>query len=316
MVPESQKSWMIKGDTGSLEAVERLGRLLDWGRVCGLIGSGVPAHVGYPTWGGLLDELAQELALTNQLSDQSLLSLRAQRDYLWRAEEYRQHLGERQYHTILSRMFKDSRYSQPMPSLLLDIIGLNFKHIFTTNYDLTLERTHQQRYRESPAQLDWDNQSEVRSFLASIDTLERRTYVHLHGKHNQPQSIVLTYRDYVDRYIRSDERSERLFVLFSTECFAFVGFSLEDPDFMQILRQVNSRLGVTDDPTHFAILPANEQDNLSLERRRLRGKFDVDPIFYLHKPHDEHEGFGKLVSTLLYLQAPPQPEPVRQGSAE
>ncbi len=43
-------------------------------------------------------------------------------------------------------------------------------------------------------------------------------------------------------------------------------------------------------------------EDLAVERRRLRGKYDVDPIFYKVNPADRHLNLGEVVSFLCRLQ--------------
>ena len=299
-------NWNIPGDDFSQMALENLGGLLNYRKVCGLVGAGVAARLGFPNWVRLLDMMGNELRRLG-VADQELRMLTSQKDALWRAEEYRRLFGEKRYHQFLHSTFTDARAISPVPEILHDIIGLNWKHVFTTNYDRSLELAHMARYVDQPNAnvLDWKDRDAVRDFLSLVNSEQlERNYIHLHGHFGKPNEIVLSYQDYVRTYIQSDEMVERLFVLFSTQSFAFIGFSLEDPDFVQILRQVNSRLGNCSRTAHFAILPASPGDPLQIERRRLVGKYDVEPIFYRHEPGDDHVELWSVVKNLLDLQNP------------
>jgi hypothetical protein len=302
VVNSSTTRWMLPDDLMSIRALRSLGDRLKIGRACALVGAGVAAQLGYPTWTGLLDQMGAELANLGATA-QTVNMLAAQKDTLWRAEEYRRLMTEKRYKQFLRTAFSKDRAGSPIPASLYDIIGLNWKHVFTTNYDHSLQLAHRARYKNAASELEWQDRDAVREFLASINHESgTRLYIHLHGDFQKPENIVLSYQDYVRRYVQSDETVERLFVLFSTQCFAFIGFSLEDPDFVQILRQVNSRLGSAFAPAHFAILPASPNDPLDLERRRLVGKYDVEPIFYRHDPGDNHVHLATVVAALLELQ--------------
>ena len=247
----SLAEWAFLGDQASIDALFRLARRLQTGNACMLAGAGVAVGSGFPSWSGVLDELGEELRATEP--PQILSMLASQKDNLWRAEEYRAKLGEPTYFQFLRRRFEP--HCQSAPPELLNLVRLNCKHVFTTNYDVSLEDAHRTAFGRPAVELDWNNRDAVRIFLSKLDDpTTRRHYVHLHGRFDKPEEIVFTHRDYVKRYLETDEMVQKLFVLFATQSFIFNGFSLEDPDFVQILRQVNSRLGKGENPAHFAIL--------------------------------------------------------------
>jgi NAD-dependent SIR2 family protein deacetylase len=300
--PPAIDEWMLPEDGQSAKALFKLAAKLKVGRASALMGAGVAASLGFPTWSGLLDELGKELEGIETLQTRNMLA--AQRDMLWRAEEYRQKLTDPLYEQFLRGRFGDK--SKPVSPLVQNLIKLNFKHIFTTNYDISLQRAHVLAFGEPPNELDWNNRDAVRIFLSNLADAETdRHYVHLHGRYDRPEQIVLTYRDYVAKYVENDDMVQKMFVLFATHHFVFVGFSLDDPDFVQILRQVNSRLGKGASPAHYAILPAERPEEIPIERRRLQNKYDVDPIFYHKTPGDNHVNLAKLISSLAYLQESP-----------
>ena len=164
-----------------------------------LAGAGVAVQAGFPTWAELLDELGEELKPTR--TPEELSVLKSQRDNLWRAEEYRLRLGESAYFEFLRRRFAPT--DRPVPADLLTLAKLNWKHVFTTNYDLTLERAYESAYPKNANKLDWGNRDEVRAFLGRLDEGRYRYFIHIHGRFDKPEEIVLTYRDYVRRYIRN-----------------------------------------------------------------------------------------------------------------
>jgi hypothetical protein len=293
--------WVFPGDQPSIDALLRLVKRLHTGSVCMLAGAGVAVRAGFPTWAGVLDELGEELRPTEPPELLDLLA--AQKDNLWRAEEYRIKLTASAYCQFLQQRFapKDSSVRPE----LLSLVRLNCKHFFTTNYDVSLEDAYKAAFGRPAVELDWTDRDAVRVFLSKLDEPTRRHFVHLHGRYDKPDEIIFTYRDYVRRYIQADEMVQKLFVLFATQSFVFIGFSLEDPDFVHILRQVNSRLGRGETPAHFAILPLRDPGELSVERRRLQGKYDVDPIFYRMEQAECHMNLVHVISDLGKLQDQP-----------
>jgi SIR2-like domain len=288
MAHNRSDEWFFPDDGPTLDALVRLAQHLRTGDACMLAGAGVAVQSGFPTWSEVLNELAKELGTKESPEVLSLLA--NLKDNLWRAEEYRSKLTDSSYYGFLRRRFEPR--GQPSPGALLNIVRLNCKHIFTTNYDVSLEHAHQAAFSREPSELDWNNRDAVRVFLSKLgDPTNSRHYAHIHGRFDKPEGIVFTYRDYVKRYIENDEMVQKLFVLLATQSFLFIGFSLEDPDFVQILRQVNSRLGKGENPAHFAILPMLNSEELPIERRRLRGKYDIDPIFYRVRAGDDVDVF-------------------------
>jgi hypothetical protein len=127
--------------------------------------------------------------------------------------------------------------------------------------------------------------------------------IHLHGRADQPGTVVLTHRDYVARYVATSEYVEKLSVLFATLRLVFIGFSLDDPDLKFILRQVNSRFG-TGDVQNYAILgfPHEMDTQTQVERERLERQFGIVSVFY-----DDANGHAALAEVLRAL-APPSEE--------
>jgi hypothetical protein len=117
--------------------------------------------------------------------------------------------------------------------------------------------------------------------------------------------------------VQSDETTKKLFALFAMHRFVFVGFSLSDPDLMEILREVNAHLGARE-PRHFALIGVREDEDRVIARDRLVLKFGVAPIFF-DVTHD-FEGLPTLVRALAArcygVEAVPEPlEALRESAA-
>jgi len=97
--------------------------------------------------------------------------------------------------------------------------------------------------------------------------------------------VVLTERDYVARYVVSDDASKKLFAVFATQPVVFVGFSLTDPDLSLFMRVVNAYLGAVT-AQHFVILPLKEDEDYQVISNKLKGKYGIEPVFYKHT--DDH----------------------------
>ena len=290
------------------------------GRAIAFIGAGVSASlgVGYPTWTELLETLHREVTAlvpseeskvppsenALKIEPKQISAIERVPDLLWRAEEYRQLLesaNPKRYHELIAEKFgplwQDS--AQLVGSeLVAALTALPFRCILNTNFDPSLEAAYGAHGREVRS-VDWSERARVHAFLS--DLWSRRdpsevTLVYLHGKHDLPQSIVLTERDYADRYLASDESSKKLFALLISHCVVFVGFSLNDPELTFLLRVARAHAR-PDRPQHYAFLPAQESpDVLAGLRRMYRGKYGVEPIYF-----DTANNYVELVRLLQDL---------------
>ncbi|HVP30145.1 MAG TPA: SIR2 family protein [Myxococcota bacterium] len=275
------------------------------GAVLALVGSGLSRPLGYPDWRGLVEGLAMEVRRRKP----ELVPATGD-DMLWVVERHRRALaaGRTDPDEIAYYGFLDRQFSAPDPALVRPapyaevakkLLAIPFRHFLTTNYDLSLQQAFgDERFRE----LEWDSQGDMREFLHNIATPGlARCVVHLHGWIKRPRTIVLSERDYVQRYAQSDSAREKLFAIFSTQRIAYVGFSLSDPDLMQILRSTNARLG-RGDPFHWALLraPRPNGETLAEQRERLKERYGVWAIYYRRgpDPDPDHEAFPLALDAL------------------
>lgn len=258
-----------------------------------LVGAGTSVRAGFPTWGALLDRMHEKVLENHALPPRTERNLRNQPDLLWRAQEYRQRLGE-EYPPFIREMFRDLPMSARLDPMLLTLVSLPFGHILTTNYDNVLECAHAQSQHTLPESIEWTQEEKLRDFLLNLSSPERR-YVHLHGRATEPRSVVLTDQDYVDRYARSVDAHRKLFAVFATQRLVFVGFSLTDPELAALLREVHVTI-TAGSARHFALLALKEDEDDTLERRRLKQKYGIDAIFYPFTP--DHSQLDRLIEAL------------------
>jgi hypothetical protein len=286
------------------DAFDALRASLQIGHSIAVIGAGISVRAGYPTWGQLLTLLGEETLRLDPGLDGTVAQLSRVQDVLWRAERYRSMLGEDRYSEFLRKTFRP-KPNAVAEATVKDLVRLNFAHFLTTNYDESLEQAHVTLSKEDPTfpppdpprVVDWMNPSDVREFMYELHGQNYgRRYVYLHGRYNNPPSIVLSDRDYTERYLRSSESNRKLFALLATQTLVFVGYSMTDPAIMNLLREVKINMGVGG-PRHFAILAVNTADqDEAIQRSRMCGSFGVEPIFYPYS--DNHEGVGQIIGLL------------------
>jgi hypothetical protein len=280
-------------------AYQDLLTVLRGGNTLALVGAGFSQRVGYPSWDKLLNEMADCLDAERvrhgghnghgdsigTVTDAHPLPelLRRHEDFLWRAEELRQRLDEEAYHECLKARFAPSTQEDPCLDML---VRLPFRHLLTTNYDDSIEQAFRRRYKRDIDVVVWDDGTNARQMMYDLlqTGLERRL-VYLHGRMGEAVNVVLTDRDYAERYLRNDSTVRKLFAIFAMQRLVLFGFSLRDPDLSAIMRQVAAALGY-DRARHFAFVGLKAGDgetpgeDREIERRRFRQKYGVDAIFY------------------------------------
>jgi hypothetical protein len=280
-------------------------RLLDaFGAGCiAFVGSGTSVPSGFPTWAGLLDRLRDAADEADPRGPRQLPPL-AERDgaadLLWEAEEYRRRLGANRYQPFLREEFKPN--GKAPGAALAALVALPFKDFITTNYDELIEQAARDAHQQLRA-AHWHNADAVRQFLGDLSNARRtaeRRVLYLHGRYDDPEHVVLTEHDYIARYVTDEGTRRRLFSIFALVPVVFVGFSLGDPDLVELLRQVQAALG-PGRPRHFAVLGLERASDEPAIRNRLEGKFGVAPVFYPvteDKGRKDHSALATLLRQL------------------
>lgn len=268
-------------------------------RAVAFVGAGVSVEAGYPTWTQLLSQLHAKLGeLQVSASPRELQQILRMNDPLWRAEEYRRLLDRTAFSALMWEFFR------PRPAVEAPtagaLAGLPFRHYLTTNYDPLLETECRKRH-EGLKVTDWTQSEDIQRFLRTMHLKDTtRHLVYLHGRYDRPESIVLSERDYVRRYVASDETPRKLFTLFATQRVVFVGFSLNDPDLTFVLRSVNAAFGALE-AQHFLLAPIGDDEDESVERRKFSGKHGVAPIFFRKEPAKPFAALPRILTGVAKL---------------
>lgn len=176
----------------------------------------------YPTWGGLLQELAAEGGLPAQDAD-----------YLDLLQWYVEARGRQALEERLGRIFTAPGEPTGLQRLL---VRYPWDVIFTTNYDRLLERAFHERGRDVDVVVE-DTQ------VGRVTERSRTTLVKMHGCVSRPDTMVATREDYDAYEVRHPATITYLQSLLATRTFLFVGFSLRDPNFRAIYHIVQQVLG-------------------------------------------------------------------------
>ena len=213
-----------------------------------LVGAGLSQGVGYPGWSGLLTTVREAL----DLSDMDDLPLIAQY-YIYAHSNCE-----------LQQLIRDKiRYDPPLePGTSHEFLAkLPLAEIWTTNYDDLVERAigdNADIYVE-----DGD--------LARTRAVSGCRVYKIHGSLSHAQSKLVIARDHYEQYPYTHQRFWTLLqASFLTKSFLFLGFSFDDPNFMQVFRAARHP---RDDihRRHFALI-RRPQDQTELSRFEYRRK--------------------------------------------
>lgn len=287
-----QEMCIDPGFDASAPAFNELKRLLaSQARPLALVGAGTSIASGYPSWPGLIELFDNHL--DPKTAPKWRQALRTLNDPLWQAEEYREVLGKEVFEALLTQTFAGRGVAEPQ----LALASLPFRHFLTTNFDPCLEKALGAVTSKAPQRwFCWHEAGKLSSFLRALsNAIEEPWIVYLHGRYHEPSNVVLTESSYVRRYIKDEDARRKLLAIFFTHPVVFVGFSMEDPDLGQLMREVATRLG--EGGHHYAIMSYRTEDEREAIDRRMEGKFGIKVIFYRSKA-DDHSALTTLLRAL------------------
>ena len=239
-----------------------------------------------PSWKSMLGDLLAVLSKQHpELNDNRghIQSLLNQNDLVTAAELIQSSILHANYDTltfeinnILMRRDRTTGvYSQgpiqPNPIHFL-ITRILFDQILTTNYDELLGDADRVTGLMMYEPIDRINPPELEAALVRGN----RLLIHIHGRLSTRSAIVLTRSDYNRAYGRSffnDWLTQSLV----TRSFFFLGYSLSDFDFINLIRAAREQVsdGLKIGP-HFAVLP--RRDFPEIRRRFLSNNYNIHTI--------------------------------------
>jgi len=183
-------------------------------------GAGISVDSDIPDWSKLIQDLKDELGITND-----------ENDYLKIPQYYFNERGEKEYIEKVRSILKHN--TQTYNLLHEKIFDLNPEHILTTNFDNLLEQVIESNSHPFSI-IRRDN-----DFPYSENT---KYLVKVHGDLGE-NDFVLKENDYLNYSINHPLIEAFLKSVFATRTVLFVGYSLNDTNLKQILHQVQNILG-------------------------------------------------------------------------
>lgn len=296
--------------------------LIRSGEAIAMVGAGSSISAGYDSWIGLL----KKLVLEAQRFDISFVA-DPDVDPLECAQRIRDSLVERRgleyYQARVAWHFNRDPTLTPFHHQL---VRLPFRALLTTNYEYTLEKALEAAGCVPPPTgvAVWNGIVPLarRAVRAIAVGGPIRYVIHLHGVYDQPASVVLCASDYAQAYgLRRDggtgalspDRSGSTWLLtlvtalLTTRRLVFVGFSLTDLYFDQVLERVSTTMWEWGEAVHYAIMPieaarAREQRVRAAE---LKDRLGIETVFYDATNDPRHTQLDVLIERISRAVAPP-----------
>ena len=249
------------------------------------VGSGLSAAAGLPTWGEMVLRLVAEAREMPLARVKGLDELIEKKDWFSLAEFAATTLPPSDFSEVLTEMLND----RGRPSRAHEVVArTDYRGIITTNYDRLLELTFARIQGSMPTVFTTGGLPAMGMALFSP-----RFFIYkMHGDIAEPGSIVLAASDYDRMILFSPHVRSFLHGAMLNHTLLFVGYSLSDPDFQLVLREL-SLMFQNHVPKHYALIP-NCGD---FAQEHLLRRLNVQAISY-----DPADGHREAVEFLEQLQ--------------
>jgi hypothetical protein len=286
------------------EQEDRKSRLVDaiaGGETVAFVGAGCSISAGYPSGEELVKRLLENATGKKKsfvLADHPSLAVQIESIKICLIDEYE---GLRD--KALRPRRKPGVPSSPQPNeheitpLHLDLAGLPFRGILTTNYDEVLEdaleRVREGKARPTPVCCFGGARNLAAESVRAISSKRPiQTIIHLHGLLRFPPTMVCASSEYQEAYGFDFFNGEQfpgpssasflaasLFALLFTRRMVFVGFSLTDDYVMNVIQRLTGSTWSWGSYNHFAIMPLRSPEDKK-EARRLLEHHGIAVIFF------------------------------------
>lgn len=258
------------------------------------VGAGLSIDAGYPTWDGLIGELIGEAEKVSWVSNEKIVEykklIKDSSKFLFLAEELRVELGSH----FTKYMEKRFQYSTNNPTKNHElIVTTQSSLVVTINYDDLIEQAFNRLYRTYPNVFIYSQARE-----AANNFWKNRFFIlKAHGDAKRDiDTLILSQKDYRKTLYREPGYRSLLQSIFTTKSIFFVGVSLNDPEFNQLLDFLHDSYH-GGGPTHFLLV--EKEKNMETLSRRYFDDFNIQTIPYENSKGDHAE----LTRILEFLQA-------------
>lgn len=208
------------------------------GTVMPVVGAGMSVPIGpqgagprLPTWRGLLEEL---IARVPGHERAELAKLLASDQPTLVASELVQYVGRSVISTYIQQRFAEPSFARP--SVYDALVALPIDHFLTTNYDPFLRDAWIAHHGVPTMVITPRDLGALRSMRVDAQPF----VLMLHGDASRPSTSVLSTEDFAQLQFGAIGYSQALASLALQRRLLFLGYSIHDPDFRAILREVRT----------------------------------------------------------------------------
>jgi len=256
------------------------------------VGAGLSVGAGFPDWSKLLSQLIDKGVTNGRISDEKkkeyeILS-KDPTKALMLAEELKLDLGSL-FNRHMEELFQNSNKK---PTANHDyIVKTKGSMIITINYDNLLEKSYNNVYHEHPNIFIYSQSREA----ANNFWKERFFILKAHGDAQRDvETLILSQRDYRKTLYKEAGYRSLLQTIFTTKSIFFVGVSMNDPEFNQLLDFLHDSYH-GGGPTHYLLM--DKQNHLSTIARRYLDDFNIQTITFDNSKGD----YANLTEVLKIL---------------
>jgi hypothetical protein len=295
---------------------EKLLSALSSGNAILMAGAGCSVNLGYPDWSKLIEDMATQLTPGLILTSKDV-KIAAQE--IW-DQCTRKHNSAELFQRYVKNQFAPKRLAYT--DFHCDLVRLPFAGYTTTNYDLVLEHAIIATFVGEHSGCTTvnlctkDTRHEVLDFFRELGSGNRTTrrVLHIHGTFDHPHDIVLTQNDYERFYndVVSDNTGTKekkrtpdmfhrqaIWSLLATRTIVFIGFSLKDSFFADVIQVWRNDFRLIQECPHIAVMDCNSTDDIIEKDERLTA-LGVVPLYYetpLNNASD-HTGLRNLIAEI------------------
>lgn len=213
------------------------------------IGSGISVWSGLPTWGRLMEDMAEYIDKKDISSDE--IRKYAYTEPLMAADFGCDELSNEEFEEFIKLSCK---YKVAKPHMIYNlIVNLGPTCYITTNYDDLLEQTLKKERLIRKYNIVTNNDP---TKCGNLIRLKSDHFIFKpHGDLGKPDSIILSGNQYNDLYNNGSKyyTYRSLETLLLTRNIIFLGFGLKDPDFLNIMGKIRNEYA-GNPITHYAIV--------------------------------------------------------------
>ena len=258
------------------------------------VGAGLSIAAGYPTWDGLIGELISEAENVSWVPKEKIAEYKTligdSSKFLFLAEELRVEMGSH-FTKYMEHRFQYSTHKHTKNHEL--IVTTESSLVVTINQDDLIEQAYNAAYRVYPNAFIYSQARE-----AANNFWKNRFFIlKAHGDAKRDiDTLILSQKDYRKTLYREPGYRSLLQSIFTTKSIFFVGVSLNDPEFNQLLDFLHDSYH-GGGPTHYLLV--EKQKSMETISRRYFDDFNIQTITYDNAKGD----YAELTMTLEILQS-------------